>query len=203
MEYESLTRDQLVHELRYMRSRWAGLERRASDLRQMEKSVRRSEERFKAIYRCIPIPTITWQRQGGDFVIVDYNIAAEEFSDGLLANFVGKRACLLYADRPDIREKMDRCFHEQSIIKVETPYRMFTKGDRRVIIFTFTFVPPDLVLSHMDDITGRKAADEELQRSEKQLRALSNRLLTTAENERKRIARGLHDSIGQYLTAIK
>jgi PAS domain S-box-containing protein len=53
------------------------------------------------------------------------------------------------------------------------------------------------------DVTERKLAQEALQQSEEQLRYLSSQLLSAEENERKRIARELHDGIGQYLTAVK
>jgi PAS domain S-box-containing protein len=46
-------------------------------------------------------------------------------------------------------------------------------------------------------------AMEALQKSEEQLRFLSSRLLTAQEEERKRIAGELHDSIGSSLSAIK
>jgi len=45
--------------------------------------------------------------------------------------------------------------------------------------------------------------EEELKDSEGRLRYLSSQLLVVQENERKRIAVELHDSIGQMLTAIK
>ena len=46
------------------------------------------------------------------------------------------------------------------------------------------------------DITARKRAEEAA-------RSLSGRILTLQDDERRRIARGLHDSLGQYLTALK
>jgi len=45
--------------------------------------------------------------------------------------------------------------------------------------------------------------EEELRESENRLRSLSSQLLTVQENERKRVAREIHDGIGQMLTAIK
>jgi PAS domain S-box-containing protein len=53
------------------------------------------------------------------------------------------------------------------------------------------------------DITERKQAEEELQQSFAKLRALAARLQSTREEERIRVAREIHDELGQALTAIK
>src|SRR4051812_23484189 len=53
-----------------------------------------------------------------------------------------------------------------------------------------------------EDITDRKRGELELRAAEQQLRALVGRLHTVREEEAKRIARELHDSLGQELTAL-
>src|SRR5258708_17976501 len=53
------------------------------------------------------------------------------------------------------------------------------------------------------DITERKRAQKELQRSFGQLRALAGRLQIVREEERQRVAREIHDQLGQNLTAIR
>ena len=53
------------------------------------------------------------------------------------------------------------------------------------------------------DRTTRRLAEDALRKSDKELRILSNQLLSAEEQERKRMARELHDSIGQSLSAIK
>ncbi len=55
----------------------------------------------------------------------------------------------------------------------------------------------------MSDITPRKTAEENLERSRWQLRALLARLQSLREEERTRISREIHDELGQLLTAIK
>jgi two-component system, NarL family, sensor histidine kinase UhpB len=59
------------------------------------------------------------------------------------------------------------------------------------------------VVGGMTDITARKEAEEKLQRSRRQLRALSTRLQSSREEERTRIAREIHDELGQTLTGLK
>jgi len=53
------------------------------------------------------------------------------------------------------------------------------------------------------DVTERQRAEEDLQRSFEQLRALAARLQSVREEERTRVAREIHDELGQALTAIK
>jgi PAS domain S-box-containing protein len=53
------------------------------------------------------------------------------------------------------------------------------------------------------DITDRKHTDEALRQSEKELRFLSAELLEAQEKERGRIARELHDGVGQSLSTMK
>jgi PAS domain S-box-containing protein len=53
------------------------------------------------------------------------------------------------------------------------------------------------------DVTERKKMEEATRETKKQLRLLASKLITTQENERKRIALDVHDSLGSSLAAIK
>jgi len=76
------------------------------------------------------------------------------------------------------------------------------------------FVPLDQFLERMGalttelserqrDVASRKRAEEALQRSYEELRALSARLQEVKEEESARIAREVHDELGQVLTALR
>lgn len=53
------------------------------------------------------------------------------------------------------------------------------------------------------DITERKKAEKALIESEKQLRALSRRVISAQEEERERISRELHDELGHQLALLR
>jgi PAS domain S-box-containing protein len=53
------------------------------------------------------------------------------------------------------------------------------------------------------DITARVEAEQQINRASEELRALSVAMLEVRETERTRIARELHDELGQALTALK
>jgi PAS domain S-box-containing protein len=53
------------------------------------------------------------------------------------------------------------------------------------------------------DITLRKQSEDDLRRSQQELREISARVLEAREEEKTRIARELHDELGQLLTALK
>jgi PAS domain S-box-containing protein len=58
-------------------------------------------------------------------------------------------------------------------------------------------------LELVTEVTERRSAEKRLAISEKSLRGLSLRLLRAQDEERKRIGRDLHDSLGQYLAVLK
>lgn len=58
------------------------------------------------------------------------------------------------------------------------------------------------IIESVRDITERRRSEESLQRYAQRLRALTARLAELSELERQRLARELHDQVGQNLTAL-
>jgi len=58
-------------------------------------------------------------------------------------------------------------------------------------------------MTSLVDIHRHKQTEKKLRGSEEYLRLLSRKIIDTQENERKRVARELHDSVGNNLAAIK
>ncbi len=133
--------------------------------KQAEEALQESEEKLRAQYKGIPVPTYTWQGVEDDFVLVDYNDAAVEITQGKIADLVGIKASEMYRDRPGILEELSRCVAEKVSIEREMSYRFRSTGESRHLAVKYAFAPPDLVLVHTEDITERKRAEEELQRS--------------------------------------
>ncbi|MFZ7112547.1 MAG: MASE3 domain-containing protein [Desulfatiglandales bacterium] len=111
---------------------------------------------------------------------------------------------------PDDRA-MVRKYREDRMHGKDVPSEYETRGltkDGKVIwevrrntLITYGGRPA--VLGNAADITQRKRMEAALIASGKGLRKLSAQLFSAEENERKRIAQELHDSIGQSLGAIK
>ena len=111
---------------------------------------------------------------------------------------------------PSDREKIEE-YSMKRLQGLETPSQYEARGitkDHRVIWVVrnntcIMYKGKPAILGNIMDITRRKRVEGHLQKSEKELRMLSKQLLTAQENERKRIALELHDTVAQSLVTIK
>jgi PAS domain-containing protein len=133
-----------------------GTFRDITDRRLTEKALIESEEKLKAQYHNIPIPTYTWKRIGDDFVLEDYNDADMKITEGEIPDFIGTKASEMYRDMPEIQEKMMECLIKKTSIETEMFYRLFTTNQEKHLNVKFAFVPPAFVMIHTEDITDRK-----------------------------------------------
>ncbi|MFA6362520.1 PAS domain S-box protein [Methanoregula sp.] len=127
-----------------------------------------SETRFRRQYQNNPLAIFTWQYRNDDFVLVDYNTAAETLSGGRAHDYLGITTSRLYAGRPDILSKIRHCFAIRGTLLTECTSEHFLPG--KYIHASAAFIPPDLIQVHLEDITERKKAEDEIRESEEKFR---------------------------------
>ena len=180
------------------------LRRQIAERHQAQEALRESEQKYSTLVEDALI---------GVYIVQDGRIT---FANQKLADIHGysreelqnMRSLLLVhpEDRELVRSTRSKRLKGESV-PTEYETRGITKDGqtiwvlRRNTIVNYKGRPA--ISSNIVDITHRKQVEEALRESDKELRLLSAQLLSAEENERKRIARELHDSIGQSLSAIK
>ena len=127
--------------------------------KEAEEALRASEERFRKQYKGIPLPTYSWLQVGDDFVLQDYNDAAEAITDGNVRDWVGNLASKRFADQPQMLASLQACVAEQRTIQREQRYCDPVTGVERHLQSSYVFVPPRTVMAHVEDVTQIKQAD--------------------------------------------
>lgn len=137
--------------------------------------IRRSEERLKAQFKGFPIPTYVWKNIGGNFVLIDYNNAADKLTEGKVKQLLGTKLSKMYPDKSDpIHIDILSSFNDKKIVSREMTYQFQTTGKKKELNVHYVYIPPDLVVVHTEDITERI-------NTEKHLQKLSNAVEQTAD----------------------
>ena len=96
-----------------------------------------------------------------------------------------------------VKEKLDECFRGK-VVRYEMRYTYPALGERDLLISNFPIEGPggvDRVACILQDITERKRAEEAVS-------CMNRRVIEAEERERNRIAKDLHEGIGQRLTLL-
>jgi PAS domain S-box-containing protein len=144
-----------------------------TERRHAEEKLRESEERFKAQYKGFPLPTYSWRKVGEDFLLIDHNHAAYEFTQGRIVDFIGGKASQQYGNAPELLGMLNRAFEERTTVRREMPWTLLTTGEDKHLVISSTFVPPDLVVMHTEDVTERVRSEEKLKENEERFRLLA------------------------------
>jgi PAS domain S-box-containing protein len=176
----------------------AELEERIAERKRAEVALRESEERYRELFENAR-DALYVHDLNGDYISI--NRAAERLSGFSREEIIGHNFTEFIA--PDHIGRVRGIFCSKLAKKGETTYEadVIAKDGRRVPVeVSSRAIYENGVMVGVQgmarDITERKMAQDALQ-------IFSRQLIEAQEDERRRIARELHDQIGQVLTAVK
>lgn len=182
---------------------------------QHTKALKESEERFRLLVEAVQDYAIFILDPSGH--VTTWNLGAERLKGYQADEIIGRHFSRFYPDA-DVRagkpERLLEIATRDGRVEDEG-WRVRKDGSRfwaDVVITAFKDSSGKIVgfAKVTRDCTERMKTEQALQESQKKLREseeslrkLSLRLLRSQEQERRRIARDLHDSLGQYLSVLK
>jgi PAS domain S-box-containing protein len=199
----------------------ATLQLEIAERKHIEEAFQSTHERLTGIIEFLPDATFVIDHEKR---VIAWNRAIEEMTGVRKEEILGKgdyvysipfygepRAILIdlmMSGDPELEKKYDFVQRKDNTICGEVDVPMTYRGKGAYLWGTASLLRDSRgnllgAIESIRDITARKNAQDALLYSQKQLRHLSSQLLTAQEEERKRIARDLHDSIGQSLAALK
>ena len=166
-------------------------------------ALKESEERFHAMFEKHHAVMMLIEPKTGQ--IIDANLSAEKFygyTISQLRQMKIDQINILPADH--LREEIKKAASE-SRTYFNFPHKLSSGEVRLVEVFSTPIAVENetLLFSIIHDITEKRLAEEEVIKSQNQLRALAAKLEKIREEERIHLSRELHDNLGQSLTGLK
>jgi PAS domain S-box-containing protein len=153
-----------------------GIGKNITELKKSELKVKESEKLFKTLFKEGPIPAYIWKCANDDFILMDYNNAADKFTKGAVKSFLGMTASKMHINRPDIIEDLTSCIKSKAQITKEMEYQFQLSKEKKFLSVNYGYVDPDLIIVRTEDITERKEAESKLKESELKYRNMINNL---------------------------
>jgi two-component system, NarL family, sensor kinase len=189
-----------------LRQSEARFQRQLEDIQLAEAALRSSEERWRSVFENSAIGIVLADRTG---TFVEANRAFQELVGYTLQELKTLNYVDITHDEDIARgaEVIEEMLSGKREVQLEKRYRH--KDGRFIWVrATGTVMPgsdrsPAYLLGLVEDVTDRKLAEQELDASFKQSRALAGRLMHAQDDERRRIAQMLHETTAQDLAALK
>ena len=190
--------------------RIVGISRDITERKQMENRLLASEQEFRALVENTPDVIARFDLQSR---ILYANPAAQRMFGCPLSFLLGKKTCEVAPDSDQARffqNKLEYIIRTCKVTEEEISLDVPAKQGAKVTSYQVRLVPERdqhealvSVLAVGRNVSAMRAAEQRLKESHAQLRQLSSYRETTREEERKRIAREIHDELGQQLTALR
>ncbi len=177
--------------------------------KEAEEALKKKDQRLSEAQRIAHLGHWDWNILTNELTCTDeayriLGISPQDFG----ATYEAFLECVHPRDRELVKEAVDRTLADPSI-----PYSLEHRvarrdGEEQVVHERGELTldkggRPVRMIGTVQDMTENKQIEGSLQKSRVELRRLSSRLISVQEEERKKIARELHDGIGQTLSAIK
>jgi PAS domain S-box-containing protein len=190
------------------RDRLFAIIRDITERKKTTEALQASEEKFKGLLESAPDAIVIVDGEGQIRIV---NSQTEKLFGYARDELLGKSIEMLMPDRfrgRHVAHRMDYFLTPQVRVMGAGLELYGLHKDQREFPVDISLSPLKtedgiLVSAAVRDITERQRAQLDLQASYTQLRALASRLEAVREEERTRIARELHDELGQALTALK
>jgi len=196
--------DLMVEPLRDASGKVRGITGAALDIttrKAAELALRESEEHFSTVFRASPLPIgISRLRDG---VFLDVNQAFLRLYGYDRQEIIGHTSEELKLWYSGNREAVFRDLREQKRAQVVEMQGRHKSGEVRDLIASIELIElagEPCVLGVLTDITERKLVAAELEASRTSLRALTAHVEAVREEERRKLARDIHDTFGHALT---
>lgn len=193
-----LTRAFPVYSTEGTLARWVGIVEDISERKEIEHALKESEEKYRSLVDHALVGVFQSTTEGKILYINEAIVRMSEFDS--VEEMMQQPSALLYENPEERTRVIQKLKAFGRIDNYEIALRT-KSGKIKYYIFSASLI--DTVISGtILDITERKLAEKLLWKSNEELRSLSLRLVESEETERRRLARELHDRVGQNLTAL-
>lgn len=173
-----------------------------SERKKTAEELRLSEQKYKLIFENSPLPMFMYTTP--DYSIIDVNDAA-------VRHYGYTKEEFLHMNIKDLRPPEDiPRFLERAITAAKGSLGIWRHKKKdgaiihvEIIAHDITYQDKPARLALANDMTEKLAAEERLQQSYKEIRMLASHIEQVREEEKIKIAREIHDELGQQITSLK
>lgn len=185
------------------------IQRDVTEQRLAQQEVRRLKAFYEQVLEDIPADVAVMDPDGRIIYLNKRSVSDEELRKWLIGR-TGVEYCEHRGLDPTIAHRRQRHIEEavrtRSIVTFEEALPT-SRGLKHILRMASPVIDEEgrvvQVIGYGLDITERKRAEDDLRQSREQLRQLALELQSIREEERTRIAREVHDVLGQALTALR